>query len=402
MKKKILIVAGESSGDIHGAALVRALREEARDGTELDVFGMGGGSMKTAGVRILHDITSLAAVGLIESLASIGAFISTFRLMTAAARREKPDLAVLIDFPEFNLRFAQRLKELGIPVVYYISPQVWAWRPWRIKHIAKFVDLMLVFFGFEEKLYREHGVNVKWVGHPLLDHLAGGPDKVSARSRIGFEGAGTLIGLLPGSRSKTFERVFPVMAESARIIAGALNDTAFAIGCASEISGRSFRQFEQRYRFRTVAQRGWREPSRDDIVRPRGTTPEFAVLRGQTYDLMRAADLLIISSGTATLEAAIIGTPMVVTYKASPVSWLLTIPLINVSTYALTNIVAERRVVPELIQWRARPQLIADEVMRLFRNGGLKTMAAELNAVRARLGEPGAARRAAGYILEKL
>ncbi len=399
MKKKILVIAGEDSGDLHGAMLIRALSAKTRD---LDIFGMGGAGMKAAGLRTLHNITHLAAVGLVESLSSLGVFLSTFRRVVADARRESPDLAILIDFPEFNLRLASRLKGMGIPVVYYISPQVWAWRPWRIKHIARCVDLMLVFFKFEEELYRKHGVPVEWVGHPLIDLLSELGGRERARERIGFGRDGMLIGLLPGSRRKAFARLFPIVAESAVLIADRLGRVEFAVACAPSITERELQRFKRVYRFRedTAAARACAEAPCAAESRRRG--PEFTILRGKTYDLMRAADLLIVASGTATLEAAIVGTPMVVTYKCSPISWFLTIPLINVSLYALANIVAGRQVVPELVQWKARPELIAEEVVKLMSDGRLKTMAEDLRAVKQQLGEPGAADRAADRILKTL
>lgn len=399
MKKKILVVAGEGSGDLHGAMLIRALSARTQD---LDIFGMGGAEMKATGFRALHDITHLAAVGLVESLYNLGTFLSTSRQVVADARRESPDLAILIDFPEFNLRLAPRLKELNIPVVYYISPQVWAWRPWRIKHIAKFVDLMLVFFKFEEDLYRKHGIPVKWVGHPLIDRVSELGSRETARERIGFAHDGVLIGLLPGSRRKAFERIFPIMAESAALIADRIGKVEFAVACAPTITDRELHRFKHMYRFKDTAdatRRGENAPQPDKCQRRR---PEFTILRGKTYDLMRAADLLIVAAGTATLEAAIIGTPMVVTYKCSPISWLLAISLVNVSFCALANIVAGRQIVPELVQGKARPELIAEEVLRLLNADHLKTMSDELLAVRRQLGEPGAADRAAGHILTML
>ncbi len=356
----ILIVAGETSGDIHGANLAAALKAQ-RPGVKL--VGAGGTRMRQAGVEIVVDPVKHATVGFLEAFRNMHHYARLYRLLISALRTHKPDTVVLIDFPDFNLRYAERVKDEGIPVVYYISPQVWAWRAGRIKTIARLVRKMIVTFDFEEKLYRKHGVDVAYVGHPLLDDVQD-IDTGAFRRELGVE-KGPLIGLLPGSRSKQFNGLFPVMKKAAALIRKEIPDASFVAALTPSID-------------------------------PRKTEGAgFPLVWSRTPEVLASSDLLIVASGTATLEAAIYGTPMIVTYKMNTLSALTGGLLVRLKHYALVNIVADRRIAPELYQFKATPERISKEAISILRDGRLGEMRKQLADVKRKLGSPGASKRAA-------
>lgn len=381
MTRTLLLVAGEASGDLQGAALVRALRERAPD---LRFIGTGGPRMAEAGVELVADVTRFASVGVVESVSHLFEFAALYRRLISVLRRERPAAAVLIDSPEFNLRFAARVKDQRVPLVYYISPQLWAWRPGRIHDVARWVDRMVVFFPFEEELYRRHGVDARCVGHPLLDILAPwlaadpGTARRAARRAFGLPEGGRVIGLLPGSRRKLVARHLPLLLGAARHILAALPDARFLGGCAPGIDAEDFRDH------------------------PAAAGLPLTVVPGRAYDVMQACDLLLLASGTATLEAGLLGVPMVVMYRLGFLSWLVGLALMQATVFALPNIVAGRSVVPELMQGQATPANLADEALAMIRDGRLPRIAEELRALRDRLGGPGAAGRAAQAVLELL
>jgi lipid-A-disaccharide synthase len=362
----ILIVAGESSGDLHGANLARELRA-LRPG--LKIFGTGGKHMSEAGVEILHDATRHATVGLVEAIRNLGEYARLYRRLISFARREKPDAVVLVDLPDFNLKFGRYVHGLGIPIVYYIGPQIWGWRAGRLKTIAKIVRKMLVILPFEEEIYRKAGVDVTFVGHPLLD-VVGEAKPTRLREELG--GPKLLIGLLPASRASQFARIFPILIKASRLIRDELPETRFVVACAPNI----------------------------DPARVKAGMPEAAVVQGRTYEVMAASDLLLTASGTATLEAALFGTPMIVTYKLNTVTAALVYPMVRVKQYALVNLVAGREVVPEYYQFQARPELLARAAVSMIREGRLPAIRRELAEVRQKLGRPGASRRAAEEIVK--
>jgi lipid-A-disaccharide synthase len=364
----ILIVAGEASGDLHGSNLARSLRELD---PSIRIIGAGGPRMREAGVEILFDPTAHAAVGAIEAFHSMNEYLRLFRGLQSALKRHRPDAAVLIDFPDFNLRFAERVRDHGVPVIYYISPQIWAWRRKRIRIIQKLVRKMIVIFEFEEEIYRNAGVDVAFVGHPLLDVIGDPPDTASLRKEWGAGDGRTLIGLLPGSRSKQFQKLFPRMKKAAARIADELPETRFVVACAPHI-----------------------DPARAESPHP--------VARDRAHDVMAASDLLLTASGTATIEAAILGTPMIVTYVLSLLTAFTLAPLVKLDHYAMVNIVAGRRIMPELYQFKGSPASLAREAVAILREGRLPTMKEELAKVRKKLGEPGASMRAAREVLRTL
>ena len=377
MSNSLFIIAGESSGDLHGASLAHALRE--RD-PGITLAGMGGHRMRDAGVEIIHDVTALAAVGVVEVIGVLRTVNAVFHQMIAQLDRRRPDAVVLIDYPTFNLRFARWAHDRGVPVVYYICPQVWAWHESRVKKIRRYTDKRLVILPFETAFYARHGIEATFVGHPLLDGLAAYRHERRFAAEIGLPTDRFILGLLPGSRGNEIGRLFPVMLGAAERIADELGGITVATAPAPSV------------------------PPEDYSTWPARTKLPLHLVPGKTYELMAGADLLLIASGTATLEAGIIGTPMIVTYKLSPPTALLARLLVRgVRHVSLTNLVAGRELVPELLQSQATPETIARTALALVREGKLPRMAAELAAeVRPRLGEPGAPGRAADEVLALL
>jgi lipid-A-disaccharide synthase len=366
------MVAGEASGDLHGATLARALATLAPG---LRLAGMGGARMAAAGVRLLQRAERVSVVGGTEAIGRLPALWRAFRVLRRELRERRPGVLVLIDFPEFNLRLARAARRLGVPVVYFIAPQVWAWRRGRARAMARDVSRVLAIFPFEVSFYQEAGVPVEFVGHPLLDVL---PAFERGAARAGLvAGEGTLVGLLPGSRDAEVRRHLPVLLAAARAILARRPPTRFAVAVAPTIPASRVRA----------------------AVRAAGVRAE--VLPGEAHRLMAASDVLLVASGTATLEAACYGTPMVVLYRLSPVSHALARVLVQgVSHISLPNIVGGRGIVPELIQGRATPDGVAAAALALLDDDVARAaQRAALQEVRGRLGEPGAGLRAARAVL---
>jgi lipid-A-disaccharide synthase len=370
--KKILLVAGEVSGDLHGSHLVEALQ---RIEPEIQFFGVGGEGLERRGMKLLYPAHSLSVVGITEVFVKLRTVLKALRGLKGSLEREKPDLIILIDFPEFNLRLAKIARRRGIPVVYYISPQIWAWRPQRIKLIARVVKKMIVLFPFEVPLYETAGVDVEWVGHPLLDIVKPTLPKEKAFLEFGLDPKRRTVGLLPGSRIHEIERLLPPLLASAHLLQKEIPDLQFVIPLAPGIS-------------RTIL-----SSQMKNISFP------VKVVEGFTYDVMNLSELLIMASGTATLEGAILGKPMIIVYKVSLPSYWVGRALIRVDHIGLVNLVAEREIVPELIQKDVNPERIADEASRILRDPILsRKMAESMDEVRQKLGEPGAAQRAAQIV----
>jgi lipid-A-disaccharide synthase len=374
--KKILLVAGEVSGDLHGSHLVEAIQ---RIEPEVQFFGVGGESLKRRGMKLLYPAYSLSVVGITEVFLKLGTILKALRGLKRSLDREKPNLVILIDFPEFNLRLAKMAHRRGIPVLYYISPQVWAWRPKRINLIARLVKKMIVLFPFEVPLYEAAGVDAEWVGHPLLDIVKPTLPKEVAFQQFGLDPKRRTIGLLPGSRVHEVERLLPPLLDSAHLLQREIPDLQFVIPLAPGIP-------------KTILS-SWMK----NISIP------VKVVEGFTYDVMNLAELLIIASGTATLEGAILGKPMIIIYRVSLPSYWVGRALIRVDHIGLVNLVAEKEIVPELIQKDAHPQRIADEALRILRDPILsRKMSESMGEVRQKLGEPGAAQRAALIVCSML
>jgi lipid-A-disaccharide synthase len=369
----IMLVAGEASGDLHGATLCQALRLQA-PGSRL--LGMGGPRMAKAGMELLVDVTASAAVGGTEVFGRVPALYRAYRTLRAVVEgADRPGALVLIDFPEFNLRLARAARRAGVPVLYFIPPQLWAWRGHRMKTMRRLISLVLAVFPFEPPLYRRAGVPVEFVGHPVLDALVGAPVRDAARRELGVEGAAPVIGILPGSRREEIERVLPAMRQAAARIAAAYPGARFLLAQAPTID-------------------------RAVIDRTATGAPAIAVVSDRTHAVMRAADLLLVTSGTATLEAALLGTPMVVCYRLSRLTELLFRPLIRVPWISLANITLGRAVVPELYQKAMTGEALAREALRLLESpGALDAQRRAFAELAGQLGEPGVGARAARLVL---
>ena len=393
MVKKLFIVAGDPSGDLHGANLVTALREIS---SQIEIDGLGGERMERAGVRLLDKLTELAIVGFSEAINNILALRQVYRKTEEFLRKEKPDIIVLIDYPGFNLRLAGLAKRLKIPLIYYIGPQIWAWRRGRIKDIAELVNKMLVIFPFEEETYKRAGVDVSFVGHPLLDTIQPTKSKEEVCRKYGFDPNSPIIGLMPGSRKQEIERLLPVMLEASRRIAEN-RKVQFVLPLAGNIPMNYIKEriteFEKNRLNRTKISKSQKEKK---------PPLPILVVRDEDYNIRRTLTLALVASGTATLENACLGIPMIIIYKVSLFSYLLARLLIRIPRIGLANIVAGKRVVPEFIQQRARAEEIAKVACHWLSNPGLmRETRKELKRVKEKLGTPGAAKRAAKIILEE-
>lgn len=378
MAKKILIVAGEASGDLHAAHLVAQLKRASPD---LSFYGLGGDNMKAAGVDVGFDLTKLAVVGFFEILKNYSRFKKIFDDLLLKTKEIKPDVAILVDYPGFNLRLAKELKAIGIRVIYYISPQVWAWGAKRIRFIKKHIDLMLVLFKFEEILYRDGKFNVKFVGHPLLDIVKSSANREQFLENLSLKTDSTTIALLPGSREREVLNHLPVMLGAAQKIHAKHKEAQFLI-CRSHALPREL--------FKKII-----DTSKIEFP--------YKILDDQTYDGIAASHLVIVASGTATLETAILNKPMVIVYKVSFLTWLLAKLFIKIPYIGLVNVVAGERIVPELIQFEATPQNIAQKALELLDDKkALEKIHAELYALKNTLGIPGASQRAAEEIVKFL
>jgi lipid-A-disaccharide synthase len=369
----IMVVAGEASGDLHGATLCGALRALA---PARPLLGMGGARMAAAGLERLADVTGAAVIGGTEALGPIPTLLRAWRRLRAALQGARPPaVLVLIDFPEFNLRLARVARRAGIPVVYFIPPQVWAWRPWRVRAVARHTSLVLAVFPFEVPLYRRAGARVEFVGHPVLDALARAPSRQEARRRLGLEPGCPVVGLLPGSRAQEIESTQPVLHAAAARIAAAHPATRFVL----------------------AAVEGGRPDPSETL---RDAAPPVQVVRGDAYAVMRAADLLLVNSGTATLEAALLGTPMVVCYRLSRLSEAWIRLLVRVPWISLANITLGRAVVPELYQRAFTPERVAAAALALLDSPSALTAQREaFRELAGALGEPGVGLRAARHVV---
>ncbi len=375
-----MIVTGEASGDLHGANLVRALRKQA---PSLLFFGMGGDELARAGVELLFSAARISVVGLMEVFSHLGDILAAKRALTRALRERHPDLLILIDFPDFNLIIAKQARKLDIPVFYYISPQVWAWRSGRVQKIARLSERIGVILPFEKDFYARQGVHVDFVGHPLMDAVQTSGESDRYRIELGLAPGTRLVGLLPGSRTREIGAMLPVFLEAARLIAGTITaGTAFVIPSASTVAEEHIREIAA--------------PFREEL--------DVRILSENRYDLMAACDAVVAASGTVTLELAILGVPTVTCYRVSPRTYFLGRLLVRgLEWFSLVNLIAGRAVIPELLQNEVNPERIAEELTPLLTDKERRgEMIAGLAEVRKKLGAPGASDRAATVALEVL
>ncbi len=368
----LLMVAGEASGDQHGAALVRALRTCV---PQVQVYGLGGHNMRAAGVETLFDIKALNVVGLLEASTKIPQGLAMARQLLAEAKKRGTRVVVLIDAPGFNLPFARRAKRAGMRVVYYVSPQIWAWRPQRVRHIARCVDKMLTLFPFEVPFYTAAGVDAACVGHPLLDRLPQLPAPEAAAGILGLDAQRPIVALLPGSRSHEVQRLLPPMLAALRIVRQHLPLVQGVLPLAPSLPAHVAKRFL------------------DSL--PGG----IRVVHGQSLLALRAATCAMVASGTATLEAGLLGIPMVVVYRVHPLTALVARLLVRVPHISLVNIIAGRRLVPELVQGQVRAQTMAALMVQyLTRPVETALLRQELLSLRAALGPSGGVQRAAAWV----
>lgn len=371
-QKHFIIVAGEASGDIHAARLVDELR---KIDPSLTFSGVGGPRLRASGVELYEDISSLAVVGFIEVIRHYRKIRHAFNLVLEKIDRVKPAAVILVDYPGFNLRLAREVKKRGIKVLYYISPQVWAWKAGRVEQIKKYIDKMLVIFQFEQDFYARRGIPVDFVGHPLIDAVNIKIPKKEFLQMHGLDAEQLTIGLLPGSRENEVNALLPVMLDAAEILRKEFPRIQFIVLKAHTIE----RSLLERY-------------CRNAACRPR-------IIDEQTYDGINACHLCIVASGTATLETAILGKPMVIVYKTSFATWLMARILVKIPCIGLVNVVAGEKIVPECIQFQATAARVASEMRKIFTDEILAAGIREkLRNLKTRLGPPGSSRRAAAII----
>jgi len=366
MTKKILIIAGEASGDLYGAHLVSALKKIR---PETDFCGVGGARMKEAGVDIIYPIDELGIIGFFEIFSKIKIIKNLFSLLSKRIKKESFDLAILVNYPGFNLAFAKVLKKRRVPVVFYSSPQVWAWGRWRLRKIKKFVDKMIVLLKFEEDFYKRYGMDAEFVGHPLVDIVKPGGPVVAKDDNA------KIISLVPGSRKSEVRNLFSTMLNAAEIICAKRGDIRFLITKHPQLPLEIYKNTLKRYNL------------------------PVKIVDGKIYDCLSSSDLAVAVSGSVTLEAAILGTPMIIINRLSFLTGILYLIFVRLANVGLVNIIAGRRIMPELLQYDATARNIADEALSILSDDKrYKKMKEDLEEVNRLVGSPGASDRAAAII----
>ena len=371
MVRRVMIIAGEASGDLHGSGVVRELK---RRSPGIDVYGVGGSNMKREGMDLIYHIQELGFMGFWEVLRHLPFIKAMEHTLEQIVKFKTPDILVLIDYPGFNLRFAQIAKRYDVKIVYYISPQVWAWHKKRVDKIRSRVDKMLVIFPFELDFYRGEGIDAEFVGHPMLEELESRLDRKNFCKRFSLDEQKPIVALIPGSRRQEIDDIFPEMLSAARLISSQVN---------AEIVVAVAPTLEEEY-FKTLY-----------------NVSGIHLVKGLTYEIMANADFALVTSGTATLETACFGTPMLVVYKTSWLTYILGRALVHVKNIGLVNIVAGKEIVPEFIQHRATAKPMAATAMRLLTDVEQRSlMKAELSTMKSRLGDAGASQRVAERVLQ--
>jgi lipid-A-disaccharide synthase len=369
----VMILAGEASGDAHAAEFVGELRKLQPD---IELSGMGSSEMSAAGVNVFFDSSIIAVVGLVEVLRHWGDIKRAMKMVKQRMHDTRPDLLVLVDYPEFNLKMAQHARQLGIPVLFYVSPQVWAWRPKRIHKIGRLIDHMAVIFRFEKKFYEDAGIPVSFVGHPLVDKVKTGAGADTIRARLGIPAQARVVGLFPGSRRSEVTRLLPVLLASARRMRERDRQLKFVLPVASSLN------------FDDMS-----EQARDSGV-------EICVTREEIYDVISCCDAIATCSGTVTLEIALLKVPMCILYRMSPLSYQIMRRLVTIPHIGLVNIVAREAVVKEFLQAEVNPQKISQELFALLEDRAYRErIGSGLERVRENLGSGGGARNMAELVL---
>jgi lipid-A-disaccharide synthase len=372
---RVMISCGEPSGDLYAGALAAEILRQA---PSTEIVGFGGDRLHAAGARLLQHLSGLSVTGLLEVVRLLPKTYATYRMLVKDAEASRPDVFVAVDFPDFNFVLARALKKRGIPIVYYISPQLWAWRQGRMATMKRIVDRVLVIFPFEEKIYRAAGVPVEWVGHPLLDLMPPATPRDEFLHRIGIDPARPVVALLPGSRRNELRTILPDLTAAAALITAQLPGAQFVVARAPHLADELFAPISAG----AAANRG------------------MVLIDGQADDLLAAADVAMVASGTVTVQAALHQCPMVVVYRLSPLTYRLGKPFVRVQNYAMPNLVAGRAVVRELIQDAFTPAAVAAETLRILTdNDYAAVMRRALGEVKTALGGRGASSRAAAAVL---
>ena len=372
-----MIIAGEASGDLHGANFARAMLEKDND---LVISGIGGAEMAAAGVELLYDNSTLAVMGIIEVIRGLKDVRAAMNILERRFRLERTHLLVLIDYPGFNLELARRAKKYDIPVFYYISPKIWAWREGRIKRIKKYVDRMAVILPFEKSFYGDRGIDVDFVGNPLLDQVHTNLPPGVFRARNNIPADAKVIGIMPGSRKQEIVRLLPIFLQVARMLNEKISKCVFLLPLATTIT----------------------EAYLEEHI-GKGAGLDVRIIKDKRYEAMASCDAAMAASGTLTMELAILKVPMVVCYRVSLLTYLLAKPFIKVRFASLVNLVAGREVVPELLQQQVTLDNIYREILPLLINDAARdAMKADLTDVCGQLGEPGASKRAADLAMQML
>jgi lipid-A-disaccharide synthase len=379
LPKRILIVAGEASADRYGASLVKRLR--FLHGPEaLCFYGTGGDEMQKAGVDLICHVRELAHIGAYEALSSFRMYHRVFHQLANEAAERPPRLAILLDFPDFNLRLAKKMKRLGVKVIYYIGPQVWAWRSGRVRAIRRYVDKMLVILPFEEEYYRERGVEAEFVGHPLLEDFAPDCNREAFLKGLNLDPARKTVAILAGSRRKEIDHNLPTLVQASQCLLEKAS-AQFLISAAPTVELDHIRGI-----MRTVLQG---DPSAEF----------FRILTANSRDILANADFAFVKSGTSVLEAALVGTPFLIMYKVSPISWFVGSILIRSSVKGLVNLIAQEKIVPEFFQSEAKPQALAQLALEYLGSPEkCAVMRSHLGKIRERLGLRCASKTAAAAV----
>jgi len=375
MSNKVMIVAGEASGDLHSSGLVREMFKLQPD---LEIFGVGGDRMRQQGVRLLYHINEMSVIGFWDVLKRFSFFRRVYRSLVSAMEENRPDLLILIDYPGMNLKLAAAAKQRGIKVFYYIAPQVWAWGSNRIQKMVRLVDKMAVIIPFEEKMFNDAGIDAKFVGHPLLETVTSKLGRDEFFKRHNLVPNHKVLGLLPGSRSLEIKRLLPGMLQTVRQLRNAHPDIQIIISKADSVAPGIYQEILQ-------------------------NNNQVKLVENSTHEIMKHSDLLIVASGTATLESALFTTPLIIVYKVDPISYLIGKQLIKIDSIGLVNIIAEQKIVPEFIQrqfhWK---RLLPETEKLLYDKEQRNKIIANLKKIRKKLGEPGAAIKSAQIALETM
>lgn len=373
-----MILAGEASGEQHAADLMQALRRIA-PGTTFEFFGSGGARMRQAGADILIDVNQVSIIGPVEILKAWRSILQAFRTLKQAARERQPDAVILIDWPEFNLKILKFLKQIGRRTIYYISPQIWAWRRYRLRTIKRYVDKMIVILPFEVDFYRRAGLEVEFVGHPLVETVRATKDRTAFCAEYQLDPQRPIISFLPGSRRSEVTHIFPVMLEAMLRLRS--SGAQFVVPLAHTIA-RAWVQAMMRRRHRSVA---------------------LTFIEQNTYNAVAHSELAVVASGTATLETALLETPLIVVYRSSALNYCLIRPLIHLDTFGMVNLIAGEKIAPELIQFDMTPERLADTIRGLLQDQTARAIMKEkLKQIKRKLGDGNAAERAARIVIQTI